>query len=139
MEPWYDEIMINGLLHWQYRANGAIHLMDDYKVNPPLPQICFNHYCGKILGEDDHCDMFMTREQTFPIYWLCNECWDKFDGQKMRGRFSMMGFSHNESVSVLAAIERDCGKEIFSLGRPEDERRYTESLTEWVEWQKAIA
>lgn len=135
MKKWYEEVVINGLLHHKFLANGLLYLMDDYKVTPPLPQICYNHYCRKVLGEEYHSTMFGTRETGFPDCWLCNECWAKFDGQKMRGRFAMIGYSHNQSVSILAAIERDCGKELFELGRPEDESRYTESVTEWVEWQ----
>jgi len=59
-----------------------------------------------------------------------------FDGQKMRGRFSRIGISHQQLLQINQAIEQDTGKTPFYVGHPTDEQRYTESVDEWISWQK---
>lgn len=95
---------------------------------------CYNKACGKELAEGD-----------FPHGWdsgkshLCNECWRRFDDQKMRGRFACIGFATYSSQKELMESLVNAGYEIpdsgWDLRRSVDELRYTENLDEWIRWQ----
>jgi len=93
------------------------------------PRHCYNKYCNKLMTKEDFG--WFDGGETH----LCDECWRLFDGQKMRGRFRNSGFSHNKLVSIGAAMDQlgGCG---FNIGHPTEETRYTESMFEWIEWQK---
>jgi hypothetical protein len=104
-------------------------------------QRCFNRFCNKILTEEDKTTFGgMFSSPKFLKYHLCNDCWAKFDGQKMRGRFRQMGISHEKAVEITAALDRLSAEHsfpgpVYHLGHPSDEKRYTENLEEWIEWQ----
>lgn len=97
---------------------------------------CFNHHCLAVLGVDDlYCKD--AAGKLVPAHrQLCPDCWERFDGQKMRGRFKGFGLTHNDAVAITAAAERmSGGRMLYSLGHPSDEARYTEDIEEWCEWQ----
>lgn len=101
---------------------------------------CYNHYCDKVLTEEDKSDFGYGIAKIFCECHLCKECWRKFDGQKMRGRFRRIGVNHEQMVEIVAKIDQLAAEDgrscPFVVGRPEEEERYTESMTEWIEWQK---
>lgn len=104
----------------------------------PLPdQNCYNRYCGKKLTAEDAttcCGMFKV--PFYFTYHLCNDCWAKFDGQKMRGRFRMIGIGHESLVALTAKMDQEVpGGCPFTVGHPSEEERYTESMDEWIGWQ----
>ena len=97
---------------------------------------CYNKYCNKELTEEDKTNFgFVGATPTFLEQHLCNSCWYLFDGQKMRGRFKSVGISHQQLVSLGQLMDQigGCG---FTIGHPSEEERYTESMSEWIEWQK---
>jgi len=88
---------------------------------------CYNPACGKPLVVEDVT--FMTI--VFDCH-LCNRCFAAFDSQKMRGRFAMLGL---DAHVVKNQIESRYGVKAFHAGEDEDEKRYTESVDEWISWQ----
>jgi hypothetical protein len=101
-------------------------------------QKCYNHHCGRVLVEEDFPSVMGEKPgMNFGKYHMCRTCWNLFDGQKMRGRFRMVGMGHGDLVRIAAMIDqaeptRGCA---FAVGHPSDESRYTESMDEWVKWQ----
>lgn len=92
-------------------------------------QRCYNRYCDKLLTEEDKTNLDgVLKEYTFLPSHLCNECWSKFDGQKTRGRLSNTGWSQEQQTVVQ--IEP-------TLGKVDNQQRYTESVNEWINWQRS--
>ena len=86
-----------------------------------IEQRCYNWHCGRFLTEADKTDFCgCLREKILLPHHLCNECFSKFDSQKMNGRWRLIG-------NHLGINE---GK-----GKPGDSDRYTESVDEWIGWQ----
>lgn len=88
---------------------------------------CYNPACGKSLTEEDAA--FGT--MIFPKH-LCNDCFAAFDSQKMRGRFAMIGL---DAGAVKNQIETQYNTKVFHAEEDPDEKRYTESVDEWIGWQ----
>jgi hypothetical protein len=88
-------------------------------------QRCYNRHCNKLLTEEDKTDMGgCVKEKFFFDQHLCYSCFAKFDGQKMNGRWAFIG-------EMLA--KTDEGKE--QAKREQQGLKYTESVSEWIEWQ----
>jgi hypothetical protein len=105
-----------------------------------MSQKCYNHHCGKVLTEDDAARPFAPNSTAMVFsHHLCNECWARFDGQKMRGRFKMIGVPHADLVKLGQQMDQQIpGGCPFVIGHPSEESRYTESLDEWVSWQAPV-
>ena len=102
------------------------------------PTHCYNRHCCKRLTDDDFVTGIDGHRLKFGKWHMCAECWDKFDGQKMRGRFNRMGILHTQLVQLGAQMDqqfKDEGGCPFTIGHPSDEPRYTESMDEWIGWQ----
>lgn len=105
-----------------------------------LPR-CANTVCNKEMVEGiDYPDSKdyhrLSYHESLKASYLCNACFALFDGQKMRGRFRMVGIDHMELVSIMAQFDQmEGGGPDFNIGHPSEEFRYTESVSEWIKWQ----
>jgi len=90
-----------------------------------MSQRCCNHYCNKELTEEDKTDFGGSlKERIFLVHHLCNECFNKFDVQKKRGRWQYIEDQLGLTPPIMTQAEKDIRKQ-----------PYTESLTEWISWQ----
>ncbi len=100
-----------------------------------MAQRCCNPCCGKELGEGD-----APRHSGPPFFFpkhLCHRCWEKFHLQKMGGRFRAAGLSHEDFVRLVERKTQGLLPGGCSLiGLPPEWGRYTESVDEWIAWQK---
>ncbi len=99
---------------------------------------CCNLCCNKILEIEDFPRVISSQRMSFGKDHLCQECFARFDGQKMRGRSRSMGMNHNQLVGLAAKMDQEVdGGCPFNVGHPSDEGRYTEIMSEWLGWQRA--
>lgn len=86
-----------------------------------MSQKCYNHHCGKELTEEDKTDFCgCFKERVFLECHLCNDCFGRFDSQKLAGRGRIID-KHLGIVTEDNPAASECA--------------YTESRAEWVRRQ----
>lgn len=118
---------------YKYDDAGAVLI---YCHDDIPPDKCGNPHCAKPLTTEDFPVMWGDHPMHFGQWHLCRDCFARFDGQKMRGRFRAVGLSHDQLVALGAQMDQETSQGcVFNIGHPSEEGRCTESLTEWIGWQ----
>ena len=90
-------------------------------------KLCHNPACKRELTVDDVHFMNIIFD-----HHLCNQCFAAWDSQKMRGRCGMVGL---DAVDVARQLQELDGGSTFHAEADPEEKRYTESQDEWIQWQ----